>query len=480
MADKPDSDDDLIPGHGVVVRAANGDVIRYDPSGLVMRLSDKVIDDIALRLGAAMPASRAPAGAPDAPVAEIDADDLLDTIDAWDVRQKGQWLHFTARLAGAQGVRGFRRHLDGGTVLGDGPGPVLGILGLGGPRAALASAGAPAFPHHVVAPQDDIGAVGHAGVDKAVETDRLEGLRERTHEALVADTILGWQMEKFAPLPLIFARVETDGSASAGALAAGRAVENLLVAAGNLKSAAARMGKRAKLLAVCLDFALEDLSGDATAYRDGMLATMQRIGDGLWSLGYDKPLFVARFEAGLTGPGAEAVLAGQWELAWNHGDHRLIHSAPSYMFTLDRYDRPTEEARIQMAEMTAAALSAGADWRCPTLFLAEREPGDGRSLRVTLQAEGDLVLEPAGTTHGFALLNAGSATIETITIAPDDPQALLIRCSARPEGTDLRLAYAAGGPGGVRDGWSLASATGATLHRWALPAILPVTDGAHD
>jgi hypothetical protein len=48
-----DDTEEHAPGHGVVVRAPNGDVIRYDPSGLVMRLSDKVIADIALRLGTA-------------------------------------------------------------------------------------------------------------------------------------------------------------------------------------------------------------------------------------------------------------------------------------------------------------------------------------------------------------------------------------------------------------------------------------------
>jgi hypothetical protein len=48
-----DDTEEHAPGHGVVVRAPNGDVIRYDPSGLVMRLSDKVIEDIALRLGTA-------------------------------------------------------------------------------------------------------------------------------------------------------------------------------------------------------------------------------------------------------------------------------------------------------------------------------------------------------------------------------------------------------------------------------------------
>ena len=44
MAEKP------IPPEGVIIRAENGDVIGYDETGLVLRLSDKVIADIAARL----------------------------------------------------------------------------------------------------------------------------------------------------------------------------------------------------------------------------------------------------------------------------------------------------------------------------------------------------------------------------------------------------------------------------------------------
>ncbi|MBF9060938.1 hypothetical protein HKCCSP123_17280 [Rhodobacterales bacterium HKCCSP123] len=473
MSDE-DNENDLIAGHGVIVRAANGDVIRFDPTGLVMRLSDRVIADIALRMG------QQP-GTPSAPtVAEqetIDADDLLEGIDAWGVTRDGDWLRFTARMPCAQGVRGFRRHIDGGAALGDGPGAVLGILALGGPRAALATQGAPAYPHHITAPEDDIGAVGMAGIEPAPETDRLEPLRECTHEALVAEVILDWQMEKFEPLPLIVARAETDNAPSAADLARGQAVENLITAARNLKTAAARMGKRAKILAIHLDYALEHVTGDATAYRDGMLATMQRIEDALWSLGYDKPLFVARFEGGLDPVTAPAALEGQWELTWNHGDHRLIHSAPSYTFARDRFDRPTDDARRQMAEMTAAAIAAGKNWRGPTLYLAERETGDRATIRVTAQGDGPLILD-GDTPSGFALIgDEAGATITGVEIAPDDPQAVLIRCDTPPEGANLRLAYAAGTPGGLRDGWSMESRTGITLHRWALPAILPVHEG---
>ncbi|MDG3040586.1 hypothetical protein [Roseicyclus marinus] len=481
MTRKTETEDELLAGHGVVVRAANGDVIRYDPTGLVLRLSDTVIADIAMRLGdgagAGMVRLKAhpteAVGEEAEGAAERPVEDLLDGIDAWGVSREGDWLRFTARMAGAQGVRGFRRHVTGGAVLGDGPGAVLGILGLGGPRAALANPRASDFPHHIVAPEDDIGAVGMAGIEAAPETDRLEPLREVTHEALAGETILHWQIEKFAPLPLIVARVETDASARAADLAGGTAVGNLIRAAGNLRAAAARMGKRAKILAVCLDYALEDLGGDAIAYRDGMLAVMRRIEGESGRLGFDRPLFVARFEAGLDPATAAAVLQGQWELAWNHGDHRLIFSSPSYAFARDAYDRPTDEARLRMAEMTAAAISVGEGWRCPTLFLAEWEPGGAPVIRVTAQAEGPLVLDGGGAA-GFAIVE-GEATVEAVTLAPDDPQALLVRVSGKAPG--LHLSYAAGVPGAVRDGWSLDSRTGGVLHRWALPAILPVNEG---
>ncbi|MBF9046553.1 hypothetical protein LSUCC0031_05415 [Rhodobacterales bacterium LSUCC0031] len=477
MTDQPTA------GHGVVVRAANGDVIRYDPTGLVMRLSDKVIADIALRLGHFGAQADPTSGAsnpktqptPDSTSA-APGEDLLSGIDAWGVTHKGDWLHFTARLAGAQGVRGFRRHITGGAILGDGPGALVGILGLGGPRAALANPGAPAFPHHIVSTADDIGAVGMAGIEAAPMTDRLEPLREATHEVLVAETILHWQIEKFAPLPLIFARAETDASASAAALAEGRAVENLLVAAQNLKAAATTMGKKAKIAAICLDYALEHLGDDPRAYRDGMLAVMTRLSDGLGVLGFDKPLFVARFEGGLAPnmDSAAAVIAGQWELAWNHGDHKLIYAAPNHAFPHDAFHRPTAEGRRQMAEMTAHAIAAGESWRCPVLHLAEWEPGQSPVIRVTLQAEGPLILTDASPA-GFVLHDAPGITITDVAIAADDPKAVLVHLSGRAPG--IRLSYGMGQPGAITDNWAMPSRTGGTLSRHALPAIMPVTGG---
>lgn len=468
-------DDDMIAGHGIVLRASNGDVIRYDPSGLVMRLSDRVVEDIALRLP--------DRGAPVAVAQAAATADLPDAIDAWNARADGDWVTFTARLPGAQGVRGFRRHAEGGDIIADVNGPLLGILGIGGARAALATRQAADFPQHIVAPADDIGAVGHAGVEVAKVTDRLEHLREMTHEALVAQTVLQWRMDDFGPLPLFVTRVETDGSTTSAELAKGRAVENLLIAARNLRAAADLMGKPAKILAVTLDFALEDHSDTAMAYRDGMLATMDAISDGLWAIGFDKPLFVARFESGLPDIAPQAALDGQWELSWSHGDHRLIHSAPGYMFAHDAYDRPTDLARQHQSEMTACAIAEAATWKCPTLHLAEIE---GKTIRVAARAAGPLTVDDhtpfgIGENAGFHLTGCeNGARITGVHIASDDPHTVLVTLDKAPSGADLRLAYACAGTrnaGALRDDWHLESATGATLHRWALPAHLPVTGG---
>jgi len=236
----------LRAGHGVLVRARNGDVIGYDPTGLVLRLADKVIDDIALRLGGRLQAGDAPAAASDPRnVAELEA--MLDGHDVWNIRAAGDWLRFSGRLPGRQGPRDFRLCRAGGDVLADAPGAVVGIFGIGGPRAALANPEVAAYPFHILAPADDIGAVGHAGVERAAVTDLLSHLRELTHEALMAEVCLDWQLDKHAGLPLFVTRVETDSSASAGALADGVAVDNLLRAAANLKLAAARLGKPADL-----------------------------------------------------------------------------------------------------------------------------------------------------------------------------------------------------------------------------------------
>ena len=321
----------------------------------------------------------------------------------------------------------------------------------------------------------------------------------------MAEALLDWQMDKHAGLPLFVTRVETDSSASASALSSGIALENVLLAAANIKHAAARLGKSARIMAVTLDFALEALEGDATTYRNGMLAVMDKIESGLLALGYDRPVFVARLEAGRPGLISDDIVDAQWELAWNCGDHRLAISAPSYMFAHDTFDRPTATARRHMAEMSAAAAAAATQrplkpaplldgWRCPVLHLAELDATPAKdgtiTLRVVARALSGLVLasaEAVGGDHpvGFALDGdqTGAAILE-VCLDPKDPQTVLIRLDRRPEGTDLRLRYGYGviadGPGqcALRDNWQLTARDGRLLHRWALPCRLPIHQGA--
>jgi hypothetical protein len=483
----------LVAGHGVIVKAANGDVISYDQTGLTMRLSDRVIDDIALRLGTSR-GDTGPVGSEIGAAASTrEVVDLLDGIDAWDPRIDGDWLVFSARLPGRQGVRRYRRPLIGGQVVADTPGPIYGLLGLGGPRAAHAFDGRPDFPQHVLAPADDIGAVGHAGVERAAISAGLEQLREKTREALVADALLNWRLDEFDSLPLIMTRVETDSSATSASLSSGMAFDNMISAAKCLKMAAQSLGKKPKILAILLDFALEEMSGSASAYRDGMLALMSRAEEELGKLGFDRPLFVALFESGTPEVATSAAIEGQWELAWNHGEHRLIFAAPSYMFALDPFDRLTEDAARDAAEMVARAVLAEETWRCPVLHLAERRTtGGGKTIRVVARALAPLVIDAddpfdAGKTAGFTLVGAeNGAKIKKVECDPTDPMAILVECDKRPQGANLRLGYAndpqagktrGANAGSLRDDWQLQGRTGRMLHRWALPVVLPITDG---
>jgi hypothetical protein len=102
-----------------------------------------------------------------------------------------------------------------------------------------------------------------------------------------------------------------------------------------------------------------------------MLALMDAASAALAAEGFDRPVIRHAHRGRVAAVAPDHVLTGQWELAWNHGDHRLIQSAPSYMFAATMTDRPTDDARRQMAEMTAAAIAGAEDWRCPVLHLAE-------------------------------------------------------------------------------------------------------------
>jgi len=482
------SDTDPAP-EGVIIRAENGDVIRYDATGLLLRLSDRVIADIAARLARASP-RQAPADLPPDLSPDVSPDlppDLPPDIDLWAPRRLGDWVHFQANLPGADGARGYRRHVDGGAILAEARGPLLAILGIGGARAALGSPGPARFRWHVLGPDDDIGAVGMGGEGDAPTTAALAPLRERTVEALIADALVTRRALALLSLPLIFVRVETDTAATAQALGSGLAVTNLDRSCANLVAAASRLGTGAQVLAVVLDYALEDIGGDALAYRDGMIALMERITRGMARHGLARPVFLAAFDCGTQDVTRGPALDGQWELSWNHADHRLVIAAPSYAFQIDDTGRLTDQGRAEKAALMAEALlatQAGQRWLCPTLRLAERA---GADIRLICEAQDALEIDPAdpfgaGRTAGFALDGVtNGARITAVEIDRKDPRVVILRLSKRAEGavfvTYAHAARPGPGPwpanrGALRDAWGEGA-----RRRWALPARLHLTDG---
>jgi hypothetical protein len=472
MAERP------IPPEGVIIRAENGDVIRYDETGLVLRLSDKVIADIAARLELK----------PQAVTAEAQPlPDLPNDIDLWAPRREGDWVVFQANLPGAEGPRGYRRHVSGGAVIAEARGSVLAVMGIGGARAGLGSPGPARFRWHVMGPADDIGAVGQGGEGEAVATDALEPLRELTVEALIADELLARRRAEHRSLPLMFVRAESDMAATAHELGTGVAVANLDRGFANLVAASARLGVGAQVLAVVLDYTLEDLTGDPLAYRDGMIALMERITRGMAKQGLARPVFLAAFDCGTQtvtrGPGLE----GQWELSWNHGDHRLVFAAPSYAFRIDDTGRLTDEGRAEKAVLMTEALLAihgGGKWLCPTIQLAERA---GRDIRLICEAQDGLVIDrddpfAAGKLAGFALEGVtNGAKITGVEVDKADAKAVVLTCSKQPEGeVYVTYAHAAApreGPYPANRGALRGDFGDGAIRRWALPARLKLTGG---
>ena len=162
------------------------------------------------------------------------------------------------------------------------------------------------------------------------------------------------------------------------------------------------------------------------------------------------------------------------------------------MFAQDPFGRPTADARLQMAEMEASAIEArnsDVPWACPVLLLAERED-DASVIRCRGEALGDFVLDAddplnAGDACGFRFEGDDKAAkIIDVRVDRRDRNDVLITCDRPPKGKGLVLCYALGhsasddgmpaNRGALRDGFARNSATGTTLHRWALPAALPV------
>ena len=473
------------PKRGVLLRAKNGDVIGFDETGLRMNLSDSVIADIHRRL---------PAGQAEAAVDPA----VLGDVDAWNLRQRGDWYVFSANLPGAQGPRQFRRavkaELDASApdIIADTAGAVYGLLALGGTRRAVTAHEPLSFPYHVVTTGDDLGPAGAAGTEDVAATPVIQKLTEQTRDSLIADEILRRRQADHRALPLIYARSETDSSASIATLSQGAAFANFRQIVANLCDAARSLGKPAKVLSVGLDFTLEDVISSAPDWTRGMHAVMHQITDLFADKGLRKPLFTAIFDAGTADISDSPILRAQWDLAWNKGGHDHVYAAAGYMFAQDPFGRPTPDARIQMAEMESFAIEArnsDSPWACPVLLLAERE-ADARVIRCRGEGLGAFVLDSddplnAGDACGFRFEGDEKlARIIDVRVDRNDRNDLLITCDKPPEGKNLTLCYALGHPasddgmpanrGSLRDGFTHVSATGARLHRWALPAALPV------
>ena len=103
----------------VILRARNGAVIAYDETGLIIRLSDQVLEDIATR------------------VASEDSADLrqLD-IDAWNIRGDGEWIRFDAKLPPFDYTRAYLQPKYGGHTIADTQGPLCAVLTVGGVAAS--------------------------------------------------------------------------------------------------------------------------------------------------------------------------------------------------------------------------------------------------------------------------------------------------------------------------------------------------------
>lgn len=432
------------------------------------------------------------AALPVAPV-RLDPAAVLGDIDAWNLREEGGWLRFDARLE--DGARAYLRPLAGGDVIADAPGPLLAILGLGGPRRAGFNAGPARFRFNVLAPADHIGAVGLEGTARAEPVSALQHLRHRSREALLADTLLAWRHAARRGLPLFFVRAETDASASVEALGKGLAFGNLITALDNLCAIAETLGRPAQVLAVGLDFGLEDVvTADAGALAAGIRALMARITQEMRQRDLPPPVFLAVAETGTARISDHPAIRAMQDLARCPGPHRLILTAPSYVAGQDRHGRPTEAGRQRLAEMDAHALAAcaeGQGWRCPLPVLAEYS---GRQIRVLFDAKEDLVIDArdpfhAGAAAGFRIAGTARETrIRSAKVAPDDRRSLILTCDRVPEGTAPRLLHACGleagadgtGPinrSAIRDTWQALGSDGADLHRWALPADLPLHPG---
>lgn len=434
---------------GVLIRAKNGVVIGYDRTGLILNLSDRTVDDLRARIGA--------------PAAAYVDPRVLGDIDAWNVVEAEGWYLFDAMLPPYPHPRRFRRRVTGGDILADAPGPVLAMLSLGGARRAGANPGRSAFPAHVLAPGDDIGAVGLFGIEAASLCDTLQQVPEQSIDALAGAALLRRRQAEGRALPLVVTRAESDASASIAELTEGPAMANLLTALDTAMSAAATMGRELRFASLALDFAAEDVISPPEAYVAGVYRLVGKIQAAAEARGLRPPPILLR------GDETGARLCEQHQLALFPAGHDIRITAPGRAFAWDAAQRPTEAARRAMAETEAAAVAAHLDqtpWACPVLLLAERE--GPRRIRITCAA--DTPLDLAEGPHGFAI---EGADIADVALSEDDDRAVIVSLTDDLPDATLTMTYGAATRGALRDAFAEDTPEG-PLHRWALPAQIQV------
>lgn len=467
----PPADNPPTPKSGVLLQAENGPVIEFDDLGLVMRLSDRVVADLARRLQLQPDAPAAGPVEQAAPAPVLDAA-VLGDIDAWDVQAAGDWLRFLGWLPGADGARRYRRHKAGGGIIAETPGPVQGLLTVGGPRRMTTQSGGPRFAHHVV----------HTPTPDEGEPDFIvSNLRNWSVDTAIADEILAARHEVHRALPLILTLPVLCAPDEFGADEVLARVDDQVARWADL---AARLDKPARLLAVGVELGPDHGPVDADLYHRQALGFLDALATRLDRQGLGQVRFIAVADCGpwwmQDGQANRAALLAQQKLALCSGVRQLCFAAPSYIFDQDDLGQPTPEAMIRRAQIEAIALQeimARRNWTCPILCLAERQGDD--VIRAVFKSDQPLVLDAgdpfgAGPQHGFALRGC-AATIADIQIAPDDPRSLLISVTGDLSPLDdqgqVTLEYAMGAPscGSLRDDWQHKAADGQRLHRWALP-----------
>lgn len=522
MSHDPRLKPDPMAERGILVEAENGPAIEYDETGIILHLADRVIADIGQRLGGqgwaaevATTAAKASDGAANpraagpgeiAPQTDGAGTDkgsaslslsrraetrldpaLLGDIDAWDLTDEGDFYTFSARLPGlASEARRYRQEKGGGAILAETGGPLRAILGLGGGRHATTFASVPDFPQHVV---------GVALPDEGERPVLANALRHASGESLLADRLLYVRYQAHRALPLM----PVHHVLAPPGLDPSPLLPELFASFDRIRSLAKTLDRPARLEALRLDLGFDQAPLDPLAFYAFAQKLLDQIAAGMAALGAgDFPILLCPD----AGPWWQAkdqlsrsVHAGLHQLLLRPGAHRLIVPAPGYAFEQDDLGQPTlaaMEDRAELEAMALAALAEGQDWLCPMLVLAER---DGAVLRASFRAMGNLVLDRAdpfgaGPGAGFALRGTG-AQIRSVSIAPDDPQAMLLHLDGAPlpdasvQSLSLELGFGSAAllaerrahppaSTALREDWAAKGRGGKALYRWALPAVVQV------